>query len=92
MPTLTVSFDSSSEVERLALEQAVASLTHLRPVAADAPSGTVRDAGERVVLADGRAALRVTLEAALPARLRSCDAAPNQSPARGPKASAPAGG
>ena len=91
MPTLTVSFDYSSEAERLALEQTVAYLTHLRQVAADTPSGTVLDACERVVLAEGRDALRVTLEAALQTRIRSGDSAQKKSPARGPKGSAPAG-
>lgn len=91
MPTMTVSFEYSSEVQRLALEQTLAYLNHLNHVAADAPSGTVLEACEQVVLADGRAALRATLAAALQARVHACDAAQKKFPARGPKASARVG-
>lgn len=91
MPTLTDSFGCSSEVERLVLEQTVAYLTHLRQVAANAPSGAVLEACERVALGEGRDALRATLEAALQTRIRARDAAQKKSPARGPRGSAPGG-
>ena len=91
MPTLTFTLNYSTEAERLALEQAAAYLTHLNQVAADAPSGTVLDACERVVLSEGRAVLRTTLEAALQNRIRVTDDAQKKSPSPGPKAPAHAG-
>lgn len=91
MPTLTVTLDYSTEAERLALEQVVAYLTHLRQVATDAPAGTVLDACEQVALGDGRAALRTTLEAALQARIHTADAAQKKSPAPAPRAPARGG-
>lgn len=91
MPTLTFTMTYSTEAERLALEQAVAYLTHLNQVAADAPAGTVLDACEQVVLGEGRAVLRTTLEAALQNRIGTTDAAQKKSPAPGPKAPARAG-
>ena len=79
MPTLTVSFDYASEAQRLALEQTLAYLHHLNQVAADAPAGTVLDACEQVVLTDGRAALRATLQAAFQTRIAVCDHAQKKS-------------
>lgn len=91
MPTLTFTMTYSTEAERLALEQAVAYLTHLNQVAADAPTGTVLDACERVVLSEGRAVLRATLEAALQNRIRTTDDAQKKCPTPEPKAPAHAG-
>jgi hypothetical protein len=91
MPTLTVSLTYSTEAERLALEQAIAYLTHLHQVAAEAPAGTVLDACEQLALGEGRAVLRTTLEAALQSRIRATDAAPKKSPASAPKAPARGG-
>jgi hypothetical protein len=53
MPTLTI--DYRDDAERLALEQAIAYVTHLRAVAQTAPDGTVLDACDTLALADGRA-------------------------------------
>lgn len=91
MPTLTVSLNYSTEAERLALEQVVASLTHLRQVAADAPAGTVLDACEQIALVEGRAVLRATLETALQSRIHATDTAPKKSPAPGPRVPGAAG-
>ena len=44
MPTLTIDYRDDSE--RLALEQAIAYIAQLRPVAQDAPDGTVLAACE----------------------------------------------
>ena len=44
MPTLTIEYRDDSE--RLALEQAIAYVAHLRSVAQDAPDGTVLDTCE----------------------------------------------
>ena len=81
MPTLTITY--TTEAERLALEQALAFVTHLRQVAATAPDGTVLAACEQAALKDGRALLRDTLAAALGQRI---DAAEQKG---GPPASAP---
>ncbi len=67
MPTLTIAYRSESE--RLCLEQAIAYVAQLRAVAQDAPDGSVLDACEQLVLADGRALLRSTLAAALAGRV-----------------------
>lgn len=91
MPTFTFTMDYTTEAERLALEQTAAYLADLQRVSADAPAGTVLDACERVVLGDGRAALRSTLQAALQTRIAATDAAQKKSPARGPKAPARVG-
>lgn len=91
MPTLTFTLTYSTAAERLALEQTVAYLTHLTQVAADAPAGTVLDACEQVVLGEGRAVLRTTLEAALQNRIRTTDAAQKKSPTPGPKGPTHAG-
>ena len=72
MPTLSV--DYATEAERLALEQAIAFFTHLRPAAATAPDGTVLAACEQVALADGRRLLKDTLAAAAQARADATDA------------------
>ena len=91
MPTLTIAFDYDTEAQRLALEQTLAYLHHLNHTAATAAHGTVLDTCEQVVLDHGRAALRVTLQAALDARIQSVEAAPKKSPAPAPKVVAPAG-
>jgi hypothetical protein len=67
MPTLTIEY--RDEVERLALEQAIAFFTQLRQLAQDAPAGTVLAACEQAALRDGRALLRQTLASALAARV-----------------------
>ncbi len=81
MPTLTISFDYKTDAQRLALEQTLAYLHHLNQTAANAAHGTVLNTCEQVVLEQGRAALRVTLQAALDARIQSVDDAQKKSPA-----------
>jgi hypothetical protein len=71
MPTLTLEY--RNDAERLALEQAVAYVTHLNQLAQDAPDGTVLAACERLALADGRALLRSTLAAALHGRIAAAE-------------------
>ncbi len=71
MPTLTIEYRDDSE--RLALEQAVAYVAHLRSVAQDAPDGAVLDACEKLALADGRDLLRSTLAAALEGRIGAAE-------------------
>lgn len=85
MPTLTIEYRDASE--RLALELAIAYVTHLRSVAQDAPDGSVLDACEQLALADGRSLLRSTLAAALEGRIGSAEqkggppaAAPRRTP------------
>lgn len=75
MPTHTFAFEYTTAAQRLALEQTLAYLTHLNQVAATAVPGTVIDTCERVVLDQGRDALRTTLAAALQARADTVDAA-----------------
>jgi hypothetical protein len=81
MPALTI--DYRDDAERLALEQAIAYVTHLRQVAQDAPDGTVLAACEKLALSDGRAFLRSTLAAALDSRIAAAEQK------GGPPASAP---
>ena len=81
MPTLTIEYRSAAE--RLALEQAIAYVSHLQQLALSAPDGTVLDACEKLALADGRALLRSTLAAALEGRIAACEQK------GGPPASAP---
>ena len=50
MPTLTIEY--RDEAERLALEQAIAYVAHLRQLAHDAPDGTVLAACEQLALAE----------------------------------------
>jgi hypothetical protein len=71
MPTLTIEY--RDEHERLALEQAVAYIAHLRQLAHDAPDGTVLDVCEQLALADGRALLRSALAAALHGRIAAAE-------------------
>jgi hypothetical protein len=71
MPTLTLEYRDESE--RLALEQAIAYITHLRQAALSAPDGTVLDTCEKLALKDGRALLRSTLAAALESRIAACE-------------------
>jgi hypothetical protein len=66
MPTLTIEY--RDDHERLALEQAIASVTQLHQLALEAPDGTVVATCEQRALADGRALLRSTLAAALEGR------------------------
>ena len=63
MPALTIEY--RDDAERLALEQAIAYVAHLRQLAQDAPDGTVLAACEQLALTDGRALLRATLAAAV---------------------------
>lgn len=91
MPTLTVSFHYASDEQRLALEQTLAYLNHLNHAADTAPPGTVLDTCEQLALTRGRDVLRATLQAALQTRAHAADLAQKKSPARGPKAPAPAG-
>jgi hypothetical protein len=71
MPALTIEY--RDENERLALEQAIAYVSQLRPLALTAPDGSVLDACERHALADGRALLRSTLAAALGSRIEAAE-------------------
>jgi hypothetical protein len=71
MPTLTIEYRDASE--RLALEQAIAYVAHMRALAQDAPDGTVLDACEKLALGEGRALLRTTLAAALDARIDAAE-------------------
>jgi len=71
MPTLAI--DYRDEAERLALEQAIAYVTHLHQLAQDAPDGTVLAACEQLALADGRRLLRTTLSAALQGRAATAE-------------------
>ena len=81
MPTLTIEYRTAAE--RLALEQALAYVTHLQQLALSAPAGTVLAAWEQLALADGRALLRSTLAAALDSRIAAAEQK------GGPRASAP---
>ena len=91
MPTLTLTFDYETAAQRLALEQTLAYLQHLNHTATTALHGTVLDTCEKVVLEQGRAVLRATLQAALDARAQSVDDSKKKSPAPAPKAVAHAG-
>ena len=91
MPTLTLTFDYDTEAQRIALEQTIAYLQQLNHTAAIATHGTVLDTCEKVVLEQGRAALRATLQAALDARAQNADTAQKKFPAPAPKADALAG-
>ena len=71
MPTLTIEY--RDDAERLALEQAIAYVSHLRQLALDAPDGSVLAACEQLALADGRALLRSTLAAALNSRTEAAE-------------------
>ncbi len=71
MPTLTIEY--RDDHERLALEQAIAYVAHLRQLAQHAPAGTVLDACEQLALRDGRALLRSTLAAALHGRIDTAE-------------------
>lgn len=71
MITLTV--ECRDDAERLALEQAIAFVHHLRQLAATAPDGAVLAACEQVALRDGRALLRNTLAAALQSRVEAAE-------------------
>jgi hypothetical protein len=71
MPTLTIEY--RDDAERLALEQAVAYVGHLRQVAQDAPDGAVLAACEALALDRGRALLRDTLAAALTGRIAAAE-------------------
>jgi hypothetical protein len=81
MPTLLIEYHDASE--RLALEQAIAYVSHLRQVAQDAPAGSVLAACETLALAEGRELLRTTLAATLEGRIDACEQK------GGPPASAP---
>lgn len=83
MPTLTVEY--TTEAERIVLEQAIAFVTQMRRVAADAPAGTVIDACERVALTQGRTLLNDVLGAAIQGRADLADAK-KKGPVTAPKA------
>ena len=94
MPTLTIEY--RDEAERLALEQAIAYVSHLSQLAHHAPAGTVLDACEKLALSEGRALLRSTLAAALSGRTAAAEQkggppapAPRRTPGA-PKADTPA--
>jgi hypothetical protein len=94
MPTLTIEYRDAAE--RLALEQALTYITHLRQLALDAPDGTVLATCEQLALSEGRALLRSTLAAALEGRIALTeqkggprDSAPTRTP-DAPKAPTPA--
>jgi hypothetical protein len=53
MPTITIEY--RDERYRIALEQAIASLTELHQFAQDAPRSSVLDDFENLALSDGRA-------------------------------------
>ena len=85
MPSLTIEYRDAAE--RLALEQAIAYVAHLRQLAAEAPNGTVLAACEQLALTNGRTLLRSTLAAALEGRIHDAelkggtlDAAPTRTP------------
>ena len=85
MPTLTITY--TTEAERLALEQALAFVTHLRHLAANAPDGQVLAACEQAALQDGRALLRDTLAHAVQQRVDAAEhkgGRPASAPARTP--------
>jgi hypothetical protein len=87
MPTLTIEYRDDSE--RLALEQAIAYVAHLRSLAHEAPDGSVLDACEKLALADGRALLRSPLAAAWEGRIASAEqkgGPPASAPRRAPDA------
>lgn len=67
MPKLTIEYQD--DAERLALEQAIAYVTHLRQTALTAADGTVLAVCEQLALQDGRALLRTTLAAAVESRV-----------------------
>ena len=83
MPTVTLQFEYTNNAERLALEQALAFVTHLRQLAITAADGTVLQVCEQAALPGGRDLLRNTLAAALQTRI---DAA---QPKGGPRGFAP---
>ena len=87
MPALTIAY--RDDAERLALEQAIAYVAHLRQIAQDAPDGTVLAACEQLALSDGRALLRSTLAAAVAGRIATAEqkgGPPGAAPRRTPDA------
>jgi hypothetical protein len=71
MPVLTIEY--RDEAERLALEQAIAFVAHMRQIAQSAADGTVLAACEKVALQDGRALLRHTLAHAVQTRIADAE-------------------
>lgn len=71
MPKLMIEYHD--DAERLALEQAIAYVTHLRQTALTAAHGTVLAVCEQLALKDGRALLRSTLAAALECRVATAE-------------------
>ena len=67
MPTLVIEY--RDDAERLALEQAIAYVTHLRQTALAADDGVVLAVCEQLALSDGRALLRSTPAAAVESRI-----------------------
>ena len=71
MPTLKIEY--TTEAQRLALEQAIAFVTQLHHLAANAPDGHVLAACEQAALTEGRALLRDTLAAAVQQRVAGAE-------------------
>src|SRR5438067_2879248 len=71
MPTVTIEYTTGAE--RLALGQAIASLTRRRQAAASAPDGTAPGACEAAARGGGRALLRDTLAAAVRGRVEAAE-------------------
>jgi hypothetical protein len=88
MPTLTIEYQT--EAERLILEQAIAYVSSMQQLAANAPYGTVIDACEQLALTQGRKLLRDNLAAALQARADTIDSS-KKNPAPATKDDAHAG-
>lgn len=71
MPTLTLEY--RDDAERLALEQAIAYVTHLRQTALNAADGSVLAVCEQLALNHGRDLLRSTLAAAVASRVAAAE-------------------
>ena len=88
MPTLTIEYQT--DAERLILEQAIAYVSSMQRLAANAPHGTVIDACEQLALTQGRKLLRDNLAAALQTRADNIDSK-KKHPAPAPRDDAHAG-
>ena len=87
MPTLTLEY--RDDAERLALEQAIAYVTHLRQTALNAADGSVLAVCEQLALNNGRDLLRSTLAAAVASRVAAAEqkgGPPDSVPKRTPDA------
>ncbi len=83
MPTFTVTYEYTTDAERLALEQALAFVSPRRVLARNASPGKVLAACEDRARQDGQQLLRTTLAAALRQRIA------HDEQKGGPHASAP---